>query len=425
MRFQTYALVIAIIFCTLIAFTSCHDNNNSSNAQTRALSEKDFANDPGLRAGVGDLVLYNLENTSSPETVNETGDLGFDILPIETEVGGNHTFCWEDIVNDSEHLVVIFDQDGAELVRENVNGNCQTIFLEPGDYEMHLFNDDSSEYILPVFIRYQRDNEMLAKSSPSQTIFNKILRAISFIDGSSQSHAQTTQDDNFQIFIDTWSCPGCDLSGVSFDGIEYSGDPSLINLAGADLTGASMVSVTMWNATITDVSAEDTTVGPASFSESFFSGSDFSNSTITNCDFLGVALRGVKFTNSAMQSNDFGFADLSPDDDDQITDFDNAILDGSSFANAFNVKEASFTGASMQNVDLSNLDLSTAGLFTGTNLDGANLTGATMSGVVMLESSFQNANFTNADLSDFICIDCDFLGADFTGANLEGATGIE
>ena len=425
MRSQTYAICMVLLLCSLLSFTSCHDNNNSSNGQTGSLSEKDFANNPSLRASVGDLVLYSLENSSSPESTNETGDLGFDILPIKTKSGGNHTFCWEDIVNDAEHLVVIFNQDGAELVRENVNGNCQTIFLEPGDYEVHLFNDGNSEYVLPVFIRYQRNDEMLAKSSPSLNILDKILRAISFIDGSTKSHAQTTQDDNFQIFIDTWSCPGCDLSGVSFDGIEYSGDPSLINLAGADLTGASMVSVTMWNATLTDVSAEGTTVGPASFSESFFSGSDFSNSTITNCDFLGVALRGVKFTNSAMQSNDFGFADLSPDDDDQITDFDNAILDGSSFANAFNVKEASFTGASMQNVDLSNLDLSTAGLFTGATLDGANLSGVTMSGVVMLESSFQNANFTNADLSDFICIDCNFMGADFTGANLDGATGIE
>ncbi|TFG75924.1 MAG: pentapeptide repeat-containing protein [Thermodesulfobacteriales bacterium] len=345
-------------------------------------------------------------------------------MPISTKTGGDYTLCWEDIVNESEHLALILDQDGAELVRENVNGNCQTILLEPGDYEVQLFNDNKSEDVLPVFIQYRSDDEMLAKHSPSQSFLDKVLRTISFIDGSSESHAQTTQDNNFLIFITTWSCPGCDLSGVDFSEIFYGADLFLIDLAGADLTGATM-NVTMWNATITDVSGEGITMDGSDFAESFFSGSDFSNATITNVDFLGVGLRGVKFNNSAMQSNDFHGADMGPDDDDQITNFDNAILDGSSFVFAFNVKEACFTGASMQNVDLSNLDLATAGLFTGADLTSANLSGANLSGVAMLEVIFVNTDFTNADLSDFICLGCDFTGADFTGANTDGAEGIE
>jgi uncharacterized protein YjbI with pentapeptide repeats len=424
MNFKPYHVGTALLLLCFFLVVSC-DNNNSSNGQTRALSEKDFANDPDLKASVGDLSLYLLESSSSPESTKKTGELGFDILPISTKTGGDHTFCWEDIVNDSEHLAVIFDQDGAELVRENVNGNCQTIFLEPGDYEVQLFNDNKSEDVLPVFIQYRRDDEMLAKHSPSQSFLDKVLRTISFIDGSSESHAQTTQDSNFLIFVTTWSSPGCDLSGVDFSGIFYGADLSLIDLAGADLTGATMANVTMWNALITNVSAEGITMGPAAFNESFFSSSDFSNATITNVDFFGVTLRGVRFTNSFMQSNDFNFADLSPDDEGIATSFDSTDLSGSSFVNAFDVKEATFTGASMQNVDMSNLDLAAAGLFTGANLDGANLSGVSMSGVAMLEVSFQNANFTNADLSNFICVDCDFTGADFTGANTDGVGGIE
>ncbi len=415
----TLSLFIALF--SLMA--ACHDNNNSSSGRTGGLSEQDFANNPILTAQPGDgVILYLLESANALESANKTGEVGFDILPIKTEFGTNHTFCWDDIAEDSEHFMALLDIEGVELLKENVNGGCQTIFLEPGEYEIRMFNDDNTDHIIPIFIQYDRDEELFSQNISESGLLDKLLRALSFLDGSIDSHAQTEQEDNFTIFIDTWECPGCDLSGVDFSSVNYTGDPFLINLVGADLTDATMIGTVMWNATITDVSAEGAVLSYCNFAESFFSSSDFSNATISNVTFFGVALRGVKFTNSAMQSNDFGFADLGPEDDSQITDFDNAILDGSSFVDAFNVKDASFTGASMISVDLSNQDLTTPGLFTGATLDSANLSGVNLSDVAMLEVSFQNTNFTNADLSNFICIDCDFTGADFTGANTDGAS---
>jgi len=419
---RSITIVSLFSLIALFIFMAACDNNNNSSQPNRALSEHDFESNPSLRAKVGDLILYAFESSTEIESANKTGELGLDILPFKTNTGGNHTFCWEDIVQDSEHLLVVFDESGTEIVRENVNGNCQTKFLESGNYEVHMFNDDNTDGILPVFIRYERDETLLTKNSG---FLNKLLRALSFIDGSTNSHAQTTQEENYSIFLDTGACPGCDLSGVDFEGISYSGDPSIIDLSGADLTGADWTSVTMWHATITDVSGEGIIIEYGSFDESFFSGSYFPNSTITNVDFLGVALRGVTFTDSFMQSNDFHFADLSPDDDGKVTIFDGADLSGSSFVNAYKVNEASFAGATMQNVDMSDLDLASAGMFIGANLDGANMSGVNLSGVTTLEVSFQNANFTNADLSDFTCIGCDFTGADFTGANTDGASGIE
>ena len=45
-----------------------------------------------------------------------------------------HTFCWEDENIDAMHFMLLLDSQGEEVLRVDVNGDCVTDTIEPGDY---------------------------------------------------------------------------------------------------------------------------------------------------------------------------------------------------------------------------------------------------------------------------------------------------
>ena len=238
-------LSLSLFFAVSFLFLGCDDNNNSSN-EPRAHVEMDFVADPELKADPDEKVIFaNLESEQAEPSENETGELGFDVIPFNYTRAVNQTFCWEDPSQDSEHSMTLFDSEGAELVTIQANGPCESVVIQPGAHEMHLFHDNSDSTILPIFIH----PNVLDGEVASGGFINKVLRYLSLLDTSTNSMAQNptpTPEElaNVTKFVNTGGCQGCDLRNtlITYGGGDCATNPDALtlDLEGADLTGASV-----------------------------------------------------------------------------------------------------------------------------------------------------------------------------------------
>lgn len=162
-RIDVYILIF-ICVSMLLAFASCSDHVPGKNA----LTEKDFSNDPGLRADPRGVVLKTvLENPGSTAEKDDTGVIGRDIIRLTYSSTTNHTFCWEDKDREARHLMTLNDINGIELVRVISNGECVTEVIEPGDYDIYLHHDGRNDRSLPILLERHEDNSPELKTTIS------------------------------------------------------------------------------------------------------------------------------------------------------------------------------------------------------------------------------------------------------------------
>ena len=216
-----------IIIAIFIFITAC--DNNSTDSNTAALTELDFAKNPDLFAKPDKgVVVAFLEPAGASEEVNLTGEIGFDVVPYKYKNPINNTFCFEDSNIDSNHYMTLIDSNDQEVLKVEANGDCVTELIEAGSYKMVLTHGGFNDRIDAIFIEPQESNEVFAQKFNNDGILNKLNRFISGLlsnlDLANSSHAQATSD---SITITNNSCTSCnllfaDLSGRNLENVDLA-----------------------------------------------------------------------------------------------------------------------------------------------------------------------------------------------------------
>ena len=153
--------ILLLGFISLGVIGGCGNNGGDG---TGALTENDFANDPGLTADPEKhLIVKFLEHPDSEETENDTGEVGNDVIPYTYTRTINHTFCFEDENDDSEHFMILLNSDGEEVLRVLANGDCITEVIEAGEYEMVLTHGGHVEETETIFLIPDPEDEQITK----------------------------------------------------------------------------------------------------------------------------------------------------------------------------------------------------------------------------------------------------------------------
>ena len=143
MKVPTKLLGILAVIIILATATGC-DSGNGSNHQ--ALTENDFVDNPSLRAvPYNQIIVDFLEPPSSDTPKYDTGPMGIDDIPLTYPQTETDTFCWADDNTADMDYMVLLDSQGEEVLRVDVNGDCVTDTIEPGDYVMEFHHDGSTD----------------------------------------------------------------------------------------------------------------------------------------------------------------------------------------------------------------------------------------------------------------------------------------
>jgi uncharacterized protein YjbI with pentapeptide repeats len=315
--------VFLLGFISLGAIGGCNNNGRGQDG-TQALTERDFAEDPGLSANPEKgVVVTFLEHPDSEEPDNDTGEVGSDIIPHRYTRTLNHTICWEDDNVDSKHFMVLLNSDGEEVLRAQANGGCVTVLIEPGDYEMVLTHGGHVNEIETVFLIPAPEGEQVTKrdefnqkeiktangfsSKMHRYIpggFVKFFESISSV-FTRPAIAQTDNPDgpefptdiNVTTLINTNACPGCFLAEVDLSGV----DLTFADLTGADLTGANLSGVELFESLLTGTN----------LSGAFLSNTDLRGSDLTSADLTLANLSGAFLDNAFLTLANLTGADVT------------------------------------------------------------------------------------------------------------------
>lgn len=147
---------------------------------------------------------------------NDSGDTGMDLIPYKITEAGVYEFEFDD-EDGNPHYAVMTDSSGAEVFRIAANGVSVSVYLEPGSYNLYLYNRGPET--APLFIQ------------PVSTDDNA-------------SHHR---------LISTRQCRGCDLSNANLAEADlYGSDLSSADLSFANLTNAKLTGADLSGATWTD-----------------------------------------------------------------------------------------------------------------------------------------------------------------------------
>lgn len=278
MRFQASFLRVVLIFSVLICFTSCDNNNNTSDGQAR--TENDFVNNPGQKANPEkDLVVMFLEHLTAPPHDNQTGELGFDVFTFNYKRTLSHTFCWEDENEGAGHFMVMRNDDGGDVLRVEANGGCVTEVIPAGNYVVTLTHDNLTQTIHPIFIEPQQEGELAEASGLFERIGVYMTSLLAKVDLTEISYAQTN---NLTTLMNTGICVNCDLEGADLSGQ----DLNHVILTGADLFEADLSDADLNHAILTNAVLASANMSGADLSNVIMNGADLNKTNLndTNCD---------------------------------------------------------------------------------------------------------------------------------------------
>lgn len=365
-------LLLLLGFVSLGAIGGC-SSNNSDNFNTDAMTENDFATDPGLSARqLGGIIVDLLEAPGSPLPDFDTGGIGNDIIPYNYDRTVSNTFCWEDDDIGAMHTMTLVDEFGTEQVSLQANGPCQNAVLGSGNYEMRIQHDGMTQDSLPVFI--SSEETQLVQRTPSG-IINRLLASLHIIE---DAHAQMI-DHNVSILLSSRKCQGCNLQDADL----RSAFLNQANIEGADCEGASFNESTMISALL--------------------NGGNFRNADFSNVDMQSVQANMAFFTNANLGQAKLDQATFQNTQFKRVTagslgcfktNFTNSDLTDSTFRNA-NCEGAIFKDANLTGV-----------AFNSANLQEAELTGATLSGTDFSGAMWCSGTCTCAANSTDSCGGC-------------------
>ena len=273
-------LTFILLIAAGLFMVSCDNNNNDE--LIRVLIEDDFANDSLLSADPSSgVVVTFLEHPEDSSDENITGDPGVDIIPIRYEEPANHTFCWEDSNDQSEHFITFNRISGEEIFRVEANGDCITQFIEAGIYELQINHDGIIETTFPIFI--QNDSDLIqVENIAVNKLLSGFLEKIGFI----QNAVAQSVSDNFNTLINTNSCPGCNLTGVGLSFKDLSG----ADLNGANLSFSQMIETNLTGADLSDSNLNNADLTGANLTNADISGASTSNTTLTGATLTGITI---------------------------------------------------------------------------------------------------------------------------------------
>ena len=216
MRVPTKLLGILAVIIIMATATGC-DSGNGGNHQ--ALTENDFVNNPSLRAVPDNQIIVDfLEPPSSDTPQYDTGEVGIDLIPLTYPQTETDTFCWKDANSGDMDYMVLLDSQGEEVLRVDVNGDCVTDTIDPGDYVMEFHHDGSTDPHT-IFMGPKGGPDQQAMKTDGlfngfKVVVSKILRGIQntiFKDARAQA---TTKANLVAYILDTNECDSCDLRNI-------------------------------------------------------------------------------------------------------------------------------------------------------------------------------------------------------------------
>jgi len=243
-------LVIILVFTGIFAFTKLV--RSSSDQVATVLTERDFADDPGLLAFPnGGIVATFLEPPSAIDEKKDTGTIGLDVIPYEYTEAVEQTFCWDDDNVISEHTMTLFDSEGVEVFTIMSGGSCVTGTVRPGEYEMHIRHDGKSDDRVAVFI-VQGDDESVINTTTDEAL------------------------ENLTTVLNSNKCIGCDLTGINLNGLDLTG----IDLSYSILDNAILVDTILVDANLRGASLKNADLSRAVLRGANLSGADFTNAIL-------------------------------------------------------------------------------------------------------------------------------------------------
>jgi|GEM_PF-1421242 len=314
-----YTRALSLIVFVLIiglSFVGCDDDGDESSQDARALTERDFFNNPDLFANPEEgVVVVFLEPGDAPEADNLTGGLGFDVIPHRYTRPLNHTYCFEDDNDESAHFMSLLNSDGEEVLRAPANGDCVTEVIEPGDYQMVLTHGEHVDQIDPVFLIPTIEDEQVAKRHSYVPVgFVRFFESInSFITPSAIAQFLPVTDpvtdtsDNVTTLISTNACVDCDLEDVDLTG----NDLTFSDLTGADLSGANLSGIELFEALLTGANLSGADLSSADLRGTDLTSANLSNANLNNADLSSADLPFANLTGADITDADFSLADLT------------------------------------------------------------------------------------------------------------------
>ena len=411
----TCIAVLLLGFITIVVIGGCSNNNGGQN-NTQTLTENDFSNDPSIQANLEkQIVIKFLEHPDSETPENDTGETGNDTIPLRYNRTAEHTYCWEDDDGEAGHFMELDDSAGNEIFRLDVNGECQTVLLEAGDYVMTIHHDGRIETTHPIFIIPNPENIEQARNTKG--FFNRFKLAAANIlkriekTITKEARAQTIPlpqpepaEENVEVLLSTNRCVFCDLSGANLAGADLMGARLFLS----NLTGANLIGTNLMGADIRFATLVNANLNSANLIEAEFDSSDMMGANMTNADLSFAFLPDTNLENATFQG----------------ANLENALFETAVIINA-NLRDtvlfgADLTGADLSGSDFTGADMRIADLFF-TNLTGANLLEARLNTADLNGANLSNANLAFADLTDAMLLDATLTGAILFGADFSGA----
>ena len=314
---------LLILLLGIISFGAIGGCNNNGQGTADPLTENDFIANTELSADPErGIVVQFLESPNSEAPQNDSGTTGVDEFPLEYERTVEHEFCWEDDNIDAAHFMVLLNSAGDQVLRVDVNGDCVTEVIEPGEYTMSLHHDGKSNASQTIFAIADAENlEQAHKSSDfvngfmiSMSNIIKHIRDVVLNDAIAQDADQTTTRINTETLILTGRCIGCNLLGAGLSEQDLSG----VDLSGADIrfsilrdakfVGARLVDADLRQADMSRTDFTGANLLGANFRDTFVSDTDFTNADLTDANFRMARLPGIDLTGAILNGTDFRLA---------------------------------------------------------------------------------------------------------------------
>ena len=198
-------LAVGLLILLTLHITGCdNDSDNQSNTKT-VFTENDFINDPSLIVDIAiSTCITFLEPPKSDDngarlfSINDDGEQGTDLYPIFISTTTNITLCWEDENPNAEHTVSIIDSQGNEMGFHQVNEDCVSELIEPGDYFLLFTHDAKTNEEHTVYMR-PANNSSVKRSESFPKFLPNIIK---------DAFAET---DELELLVTTNSCESCNL----------------------------------------------------------------------------------------------------------------------------------------------------------------------------------------------------------------------
>lgn len=152
---------------------------------------------------------------------NDSGTTGMDLIPYKTTEAGTYVFEFDD-EDGASHFAVMTDSSGAEVFRIEANRAPVSTGLEPGSYNLYLYN--RGEETVPLFIQ--------PVSPDDDASHHRRLISIRQCHGCNLAYSDLSESD-----LSGASLAGADLSFAKLTGANLSG----ANLSGATWTDGNKV----------------------------------------------------------------------------------------------------------------------------------------------------------------------------------------